>query len=161
MGNRHPSIAPYETLHAKDGLLAVCCGNDRQFRALAGAVESPALADDPRFATNADRVANRDELVLLLEAALGTDTVDGWTARLTEVGVPAGPVGTVADGFALAERLGLEPTVPVGEDRPPQVRSPLTFSATPITRYAAPPTLGEHNDDVRRWLAGTTEEIPR
>lgn len=168
MGNRHPSIAPYETLQAKDGHLAVCCGNDRQFRAFAAALEVPALADDPRFATNPDRVAHRDELVAALEAALAADTVDGWTKRLTDVGVPAGPVGTVADGFALAERLGLDPTVEVGERRPPQVRSPLRFSDTPITRYTAPPSLGEHNDDVRHWLTRpggtprtTPEETPR
>jgi len=158
MGNRHPSIAPYETLAAKDGHLAVCCGNDAQFRRLALALGEPGLADDPRFATNADRVAHRDHLVEQLEGSLGRDTVDAWTERLTAVGVPAGKVGSIADAFALAERLGLQPTVDVGNDLAPQVRNPITFSDTPISGYAAPPRLGQHNDDVRRWL---TKEATR
>jgi formyl-CoA transferase len=157
MGNRHPSIAPYETLAAKDGHLAVCCGNDGQFRRLADTLGMAAAADDPRFATNAARVAHRDELVLLLEEHLAVDTVDAWIARLTAAGVPAGAVGSIADAFDLARRLGLEPIVDVGGGAPAQVRNPIAFSATPITTYEAPPRLGEHNDDVRRWL---TEETP-
>jgi crotonobetainyl-CoA:carnitine CoA-transferase CaiB-like acyl-CoA transferase len=158
MGNQHPSIAPYETLAAKDGRIAVCCGNDGQFRSLAGALGHPSLADDPRFRTNTDRVANRGALVRLLEERLEADTVDAWAERLVAVGVPAGKVGTVPDAFDLAERLGLDPTVPVGEGRAPQVRNPVSYSETPITRYAPPPALGEHNHEVRRWL---TEEINR
>jgi crotonobetainyl-CoA:carnitine CoA-transferase CaiB-like acyl-CoA transferase len=153
MGNRHPSIAPYETLRAKDGHLAVCCGNDGQFARLTDELGIGAAAQDPLFATNADRVAHRDALVALLEEALAVDTVDAWVARLAGVGLPVGKVGTVADGFDLAERLGLDPTVGVGEGRSRQVRSPLTFSATPVTAYTAPPGLGEHNDVVRTMLS--------
>jgi crotonobetainyl-CoA:carnitine CoA-transferase CaiB-like acyl-CoA transferase len=152
MGNRHPSIAPYETLRCRDGLVAVACGNDRQFAALSGALGAPALAADDRFRTNADRVTNRDALVDALEAALAADTPAAWVERLTAVGVPAGEVGDLGSGIALAERLGLEPVVDVGPGRPAQVRHPVTYSATPVTAYAAPPTLGQHNDDVRRWL---------
>ncbi len=157
MGNRHPSIAPYETLAAKDGALAVCCGNDDQFRRLAAVLAEPALADDPRFATNGERVGHRDDLVRALEARLADDTVDAWTERLTAVGVPSGRVGDLADAFDLAARLGLEPTVAVGDGHPPQVRSPLTFSTTPLTAYGPPPRLGEHNDDVRLWLTKETQ----
>jgi formyl-CoA transferase len=156
MGNRHPSIAPYETLAAKDGHVAVCCGNDRQFRELAAVLGAEQMAQDPRFTTNADRVANRDALVDRLETLLCVDTVDAWVDRLTAVGIPAGKVGSVADALDLADRLGLRPTVRVGEARPPQVRNPLTFSTTPITDYAPPPLLGQHNDDVRAWLTKET-----
>lgn len=158
MGNRHPSIAPYETLAAKDGQLAVCCGNDRQFQVLARTLAVPELAEDERFAANSGRVQHRGALVAALEAALAADTVDAWVDRLTAVGVPAGKVGSIADAFDLAARLGLDPTVDVGPGAPPQVRSPITLSDTPITRYSAPPRLGEHNDDVRHWL---TEENHR
>ncbi|WP_067182351.1 CaiB/BaiF CoA transferase family protein [Microtetraspora niveoalba] len=158
MSNRHPSIAPYETLRAKDGHVAICCGNDGQFGRLAEVLGVPALADDRRFATNADRVAHRAELVELIEDLLAADTVASWVRRLSAVGVPAGKVGTIADGFRLAERLGLEPTVSVGADRPRQVRSPITFSATPVTGYAAPPRLGQHNDEVRRMLTEETSQ---
>ena len=78
----------------------------------------------------------------LLEVSLGEDTVDAWTERLTAVGVPAGKVGSIADGFELAERLGLQPTVDLEDGRAPQVRNPITFSDTPISGYAAPPRLG-------------------
>lgn len=152
MGNQHPSIAPYETLAAKDGQLALCCGNDRQFRDLARVLGRPELSADGRFATNGDRVLNREALVAVLEEALATDTVDAWTQRLTAVGVPAGKVGDIADAFDLAERLGLDPTVSVGGQDPPQVRSPLGFSRTPLDTYAPPPRLGEHNDQIRHWL---------
>jgi crotonobetainyl-CoA:carnitine CoA-transferase CaiB-like acyl-CoA transferase len=158
MGNRHPSIAPYETLAAKDGHLAICCGNDEQFRKLTLVLGIPDTADDVRFASNGVRVTNRDDLVVVLESALAVDTVDAWTTRLASVGVPAGQVGSIADAFELAERLGLEPTVSVGSEAPPQTRNPITLSKTPLTRYAAPPRLGEHNHDVRRWL---TEETDR
>lgn len=152
MGNSHPSIAPYETLRCEDDVLALACGNDGQFRRLAEVLGVPELADDERFATNAERVRNRPELRAALERRLGTDTVTAWAARLTEVGVPAGPVGDLADGFKLAESLGLAPTVPVG-DSPPQVRHPIGYSDTPVTRYSAPPWLGQHSDEIRRWLA--------
>ena len=157
MGNRHPSIAPYETLAAKDGYLAICCGNDEQFRKLTTVLGIPSTANDVRFASNGDRVTNRDNLVQVLQEALAVDTVDAWTARLTTVGVPAGRVGSVADAFELAERLGLEPTVSVGSESPRQTRNPITLSKTPLTRYAAPPRLGEHNHDVRGWLTGESD----
>jgi formyl-CoA transferase len=152
MGNQHPSIAPYETLRCQDDLLAVCCGNDGQFQRLCAALGNPTLAEDERFATNPARVAHRAELVAALEARLATDTAESWTERLGAVGVPAGRVGDVADGFALAERLGLEPVVAV-DGGAPQVRHPVRYSRTPVTRYAAPPRLGQHGDDIRRWLA--------
>ncbi len=72
--------------------------------------------------------------------------------QLLAVGVPAGNVGTIADGFELAAELGLDPLIDVGDDRPAQVRNPITFSDTPITTYTAPPRLGQHNDPVRAWL---------
>jgi crotonobetainyl-CoA:carnitine CoA-transferase CaiB-like acyl-CoA transferase len=158
MGNEHPSIAPYETLSAKDGQLAVCCGNDAQFRRLTQVLGAPELAADARFFTNAARVANRQVLVELLEERFSLDTVEVWTRELTAANVPAGKVGSLADAFDLAGQLGLEPTVHLGPGRPAQVRSPLTLSRTPITDYAAPPMLGEHNDQVRHWL---TEENNR
>jgi crotonobetainyl-CoA:carnitine CoA-transferase CaiB-like acyl-CoA transferase len=152
MGNAHPSIAPYELLPCADGAIAVACGNDGQFRKLAGVLGDAERAADDRFATNSARVTNRTELVLALGRLLAEDGVDDWVTKLTAVGVPAGKVGSVADGFALAKTLGLDPLVDVGLGQPAQVRHPVTFSETPVTRYQAPPRLGQHSDDVRRWL---------
>jgi crotonobetainyl-CoA:carnitine CoA-transferase CaiB-like acyl-CoA transferase len=155
MGNQHPSIAPYETLRCRDDLLAVCCGNDAQFRRLCDALGIGPLADDERFATNPARVQHRPALVAELERALAGDTAAGWAKRLADVGVSAGRVGDLADGFALAESLGLDPLVPV-DGAPPQVRHPIRYERTPVTTYAAPPRLGQHGDEIRRWLEEET-----
>ena len=149
MGNQHPSIAPYETLRCADGVIAVCCGNDAQFVRLAGVVGRPGLAADERFARNADRVANRSQLMPLLEAALSSDPADRWITALTAVGVPAGPVGDIGSAFDLATDLGLAPRVDVGPEAIDQVRHPITYSRTPVDTYRRPPRLGEHNDVVR------------
>ncbi|MFI8996151.1 CaiB/BaiF CoA transferase family protein [Streptomyces sp. NPDC053542] len=158
MGNRHPSIAPYETLACRDGLLAVAVGNDRQFRALAAALGAPELAEDARFATNPDRVVHRTELVKELEARLAGDTARGWTERLGKVSVPCGPVNTLSEALEFAAGLGLDPVVPVGEGRIPQVRSPLRLSRTPVAEPAAPPRLDEHGAQLREWLAGPSDQ---
>ena len=84
MGNQHPSVAPYETLRCKDGYLAVCRGNDTQFRRLAAVLEIPFLAEDSRFVTSAARVAHRAELIAPMEEMLRRDTTDVWAARLTD-----------------------------------------------------------------------------
>ncbi|HAS30807.1 MAG TPA: carnitine dehydratase [Microbacterium sp.] len=152
MGNAHPSIAPYELLTCADGDLAIACGNDGQFRKLTTVLGDATLADDERFVTNAARVAHRPELVAALEQLLAARTVANWVTELSTVGVPAGKVGTIADGLALAEELGLDPLVEVGDGVPAQVRNPVIFSSTPITSYTAPPRLGQHSDDIRRWL---------
>ncbi|MGM7671611.1 CaiB/BaiF CoA transferase family protein [Microbacterium sp. A93] len=152
LGNAHPSIAPYELLPCKDGPIAVACGNDGQFRKLATVLGDESLADDGRFSINAARVQNRLALVDALGALLAHDVTDTWVGKLLAVGVPAGKVGSIADGFALATELGLDPLVEVGEGRPAQVRHPITYSDTPITRYSAPPRLGEHDEVVRDWL---------
>ncbi|GAB3562285.1 CoA transferase [Amycolatopsis endophytica] len=155
MGNLHPSIAPYETLRCQDAVLALACGNDRQFRRLAEVLGEPALAADARFATNEARVLNRPALRKALEDLLRRDTAGAWSARLTAAGVPAGEVGDLGDGLRLADSLGLDPAVDVGA-APRQVRHPVTYSDTPVTTYTAPPRLGQHNDEIRRWLAEET-----
>ncbi len=152
MGNRHPSIAPYETLRCQDGLLAVACGNDGQFVRLAAAIGSPELSRDSRFLTNTARVSHRDELVAALESSLATHDAATWQTRLSAVQVPAGKVGSIADGMALAERLGLTPTVQVGPRHARQVRQAVTFTPDLVTSPTPPPALGEDSDVVRNWL---------
>jgi crotonobetainyl-CoA:carnitine CoA-transferase CaiB-like acyl-CoA transferase len=153
MGNRHPSIAPYETLRCRDGLLAVACGNDGQFVRFAAVIGAPELSNDNRFVTNAARVAHRGELVAALESAMAGHDAATWQTRLTAAQVPAGKVGTIADGFALAERLGLAPTVEVGPDHTRQVRHAVTFEPDLVTSPTPPPALGAHTDAIRAWLA--------
>ncbi|MGW4958702.1 CaiB/BaiF CoA transferase family protein [Nonomuraea sp. NPDC004186] len=150
MGNRHPSIVPYEVFEAADRPIVIAAGNDRQFQALCGALDRPDLAGDPRYATNADRVAGRIGLVAELNAALAARTADEWFETLTAAGVPCGPINDLAAAFALADDLGLEPSVRL--DGVGQVANPLRLSATPPSYRHRPPRLGEDEEWVREIL---------
>jgi crotonobetainyl-CoA:carnitine CoA-transferase CaiB-like acyl-CoA transferase len=159
MGNAHPSVFPYEPLPAADTELIVIAANDRQFLRLCTALGIPEVAEDERFRHNGDRTANREELKPILAERLRTRKAAEWFDLLLEAGVPSGPINTIDDGFAMAERFGLEPVVEVGEgDRViPTTRHPIRFSGTPVQYAGAPPLLDEHGDDVRAWLAAEVE----
>ena len=161
MGNAHPSLFPYEPLPTADNDLIIAAGNDGQFRKLVEVLGVPELADDPRFAYNADRTARREELRPLLVAQLKTKSADHWFTALNEVGVPNGPINTIAQGVHYAEKLGLEPIVEVGTDgnTVPGVRNPISFSTIEPRYDLAPPTLGQHNDEIRSWLAATSAAV--
>ena len=157
LGNRHPSIAPYEVFDASDRPFVLAVGNDRQFAALCTALESPELIGDARFRGNADRVAHVEELGRLLTARLTTRKAAEWFELLTPVGVPCGPVNDLAGAFALAEQLGLAPRVTLPGDGAGDgvdlVANPIGLSATPPQYRAGPPRLGEHSAELRAWLA--------
>lgn len=155
LGNRHPSIAPYETLRCRDGMLAIAVGNDAQFAALCAAVGEPELARDARFVTNSVRIGNRDELQRRLELHLAHNDAAVWAERLLSAGVPAGTVNSIDEALALARRVGLEPTVSVGPENPDQLSHPVRYSGFSPVPPTAPPALNEHGDDLRRWLSGT------
>jgi crotonobetainyl-CoA:carnitine CoA-transferase CaiB-like acyl-CoA transferase len=141
MGNRHPSIAPYQTFDTADRPIAVAVGNDKQFRAFSAVIGSPELGDDARFATNPQRVANRDTLCPLIEAALKAHGADHWYHALTAVGVPVGPINDLSEAFVFAEELGIEAVVQMPDGPTPQVANPITLSATPVTYRNSPPPL--------------------
>jgi len=156
LGNRHPSIAPYETLHTADTPIAVAVGNDRQFRALCEIVGLSALPDDPRFASNAARVTHRDELVKELEHVLVQRPAAAWLDRLLASGVPAGQINDVAQAVAYAHQLGLEPVVEIPDPdtgrRTREVANPLRLSDSPVAyRFPARP-LGADTETVLAWL---------
>jgi crotonobetainyl-CoA:carnitine CoA-transferase CaiB-like acyl-CoA transferase len=156
MGNSHPSLFPYEPLPTQDGELIVTAGNDVQFRKLCQVLGAPALADDPRFARNAGRTANRDVLAPLLAQRLATRTAAEWFGELIAAGVPCGPINTVDDGVKFATEIGLDPVVVAGQGAAgvPGIRHPLTFSQTPPRYDLPPPSLDEHGAEIRAWLAG-------
>ncbi len=149
MGNAHPSIAPYESYRTADGALAIGVGTDRQFARLAAAVELAEAAQDPRFASNAGRVAHREELKRALEARLARHPRAVWLERLAAAGVPAAPINSIPEVFAdplLRERLVVE----VGGV--PQVRSPLRVDGEPALVDRPPPALGQDTEAVLRSL---------
>ena len=131
MGNSHPSLFPYEPLPCSDGDLIITAGNNGQFRKLVEVLGVPELADDPRFARNEDRTANRDELRPLLVERLRT-RAPRWSGSATSSppACPCGPINTIDGGVAFAEEIGLDPVV-VGRRRArprcPSVRNPITL----------------------------------
>ncbi|MBD8608664.1 CoA transferase [Aeromicrobium sp. CFBP 8757] len=160
MGNAHPSLFPYEPLPASDGEIIIIAGNDVQFSRLCAALGVPELVEDERFATNANRTKNREELRPLLEGELAKRTKAEWFEVLLAAGVASGPINTIAEGVQFADGLGLAPVVEVGEGDAmvPSIRNPITFSSSDLRYDLPPPTLGEHTDEIRAWLDAEEED---
>ena len=146
MGNRHPSIAPYESYPTASSPIVIAVGNDRQFQTCMRVLGEPESASDPRFVTNPQRVQHRDELFALMSALLAGNTSEHWFAELSAAGVPCGPINDLAGAFALATELGLAPIASV--DGVPTVANPIGLSSTPVSYRYRPPALGGDNDQV-------------
>ncbi len=157
MGNAHPSVYPYQVMPTRDRDVIIACGNDRQFRSFCEVLGIPEVADDERFALNADRTEHRDEIHDLLLEKLSEWSADDLFVELNGRGVPCGPVNSIAEGVELADRLGLDPLVTLGEgsDEMQLIANPITFSAAEPTYERPPPALGADSDEVRAWLEET------
>lgn len=151
MGNAHPTIVPYQTFHASDKPLALAVGNDSQFANLCKAVGRPELAGDERFATNPDRVANRDELVAILQEEFRKKTVDEWVEEIRDAGVPCGPVNTLADVFSdehvLNSGMLRELNHPAAGTLK-MLASPMLVDGERLPIRRPPPTLGQHTEEI-------------
>jgi crotonobetainyl-CoA:carnitine CoA-transferase CaiB-like acyl-CoA transferase len=154
MGNAHPSLFPYEALPTADRDMIITAGNDKQFRSLCEVLDIPWVADDDRFATNADRTHNREELRPILVAELAKWKADDLFLALNKTGVPCGPINTIGEGVELAASLGLAPRVELGADdrAVTLVRNPITFGDAELRYDLPPPELGEHGDEIKAWL---------
>jgi crotonobetainyl-CoA:carnitine CoA-transferase CaiB-like acyl-CoA transferase len=150
LGNRHPSITPYETYDASDRPLAVAVGNDRLFARLCDALGLAELAADERFATNAARVTHADALADAFAPVFARRTADEWVEALRAAGVPAGPINDVAQAFGLAEELGMEPVVEAGGYSLPA--PPLRLDGERPEVRLPPPRLDEQGEELRAWL---------
>ena len=165
LGNAHPNIVPYQVFAARDGHIIVAVGNENQFARMCEVIGRPELASDARFATNASRVNNRDELIAILQRIFAARTMRDWLEALERAGVPCGPINTVADVFAdpQVQERGLKLDLPhpsIGSV--PSVANPIKYSATPISYNSAPPMLGADTDEILREMLGvTSEEIAR
>tara|TARA_R100000900_G_scaffold127863_1_gene102976 strand:+ start:146940 stop:148190 length:1251 start_codon:yes stop_codon:yes gene_type:complete len=151
LGNAHPNVAPYQVFESADGYLILAVGNDRQFAAFCREAGVPALSEDPRFARNADRVANREALAEVIQPLMHQRRSDDWFRALEAASVPCGPINSIdkifEDPQVLARDMRLDMPLPNGASIP-QVASPLRLSATPPRYRAAPPSLGEHTAEV-------------
>jgi len=157
MGNRHPSIAPYETFSAADGELVVAVGNDEQWRRFCEVIDKRGLAEDARFATNRDRVNHYDALRPLLAAALKLRPRGDWVTALKAAGVACGSVREVPDVLAdpqIDARLMVETVEHVSAGAIRVLGVPIKLSGTPGTVRTAPPALGQHTDRILREDCG-------
>ena len=139
-GSAHPSIAPYQPIRVQDGFVMLAVGNDTQFAQLCQAAAIAELAEDERFATNAQRTTHRAELTAILEQAMGDKTIDAWVALGEQYGFPCGPINSIDRVFADPQIRAREMVVRT-DDGFDLVANPIKFSATPITQYQTPATL--------------------
>lgn len=162
MGNGHPSIVPYQAFEVADGHVILAIGNDAQFARFCVIAEHPEWAGDPRFARNADRVRNREQLVPLIAAVMrGRDRAQ-WLEALEAAGIPCSPVNAIDEVFADPQvrvrglRLAIDHPQ---QDALPMVASPLRLSATPVQYRRPPPMRGQHTDEVLREFGWSAQEI--
>jgi crotonobetainyl-CoA:carnitine CoA-transferase CaiB-like acyl-CoA transferase len=154
IGNAHPSIVPYQTFDASDRPLVVAVGNNSQFAALCEAVGRPELAEDDRFATNPDRVANREALIAELQEEIGKRPADEWAEEVRAAGVPSGPVNTLADVFADDHVRGsgmLQDIIHASAGALRMLGSPILIDSERLPIRRPPPTLGQHTDELSDW----------
>lgn len=160
-GNAHPNIVPYQAFATRDGHMILAIGNDGQFRRFCELVGRAGLADDPRFATNTARVANRETLIPEIGHLLLERTTDDWLVALESITIPCGPINTLDQVFrdpqVRARNMLIELDHPLAGTLT-LVGSPLKLSATPPEYRAAPPLLGEHSRQVLGELLGLDGE---
>ncbi len=156
-GNRHPTIVPYSAYPTADGMMALAVGNDSQFAKCVAVLGHPEWAQDARFMRNRDRVANREALEGMIAEAFSRDTADAWIAKLQAVGVPSGRINTVAQALEdphTAARRMIETVEHPTLGTLKMLGIPFKFSDTPASVRCAPPTLGQHTDEILRDTLG-------
>jgi len=164
--NGHPTIVPYQTFQASDGWIILAVGNDEQFRKFCTFAGCPSLSDDPRFATNRNRVRHRAELIPILASIIRGQPAAHWIGGLEALGVPAGPINDLAAVFDDPQVTARDMRIRMKHAATPEpielIGSPIKFSDTPVNYRHAPPMLGQHTDEVLAdWLKMDREEIDR
>ena len=158
-GNTHPNIVPYQPFEAADQPIIIAVGNDRQFARLAEICGHPEWTGDERFANNAARVANRDEMVRLVSDAIRNKPAAEWLEQLEHAGIPAGPINRITQALSdmQAQHRGMVRTI-AGT---PLVGSPIRVDAGRQDSELPPPGLGEHTTEVLSGLGLDAEAITR
>jgi len=160
-GNAHPNIVPYQVFACSDGHMILAAGNDSQFRKFCEVGGCLQFATDERFATNDARVRNREQLVPMLAGIIAGRRRDDWVASLEAAGVPCGPINTIAQAFddPQVRHRGMRVEVPHPlAGKAALVANPIRLSKTPVEYSAAPPTLGQHTDQILAELIGMTSD---
>jgi crotonobetainyl-CoA:carnitine CoA-transferase CaiB-like acyl-CoA transferase len=162
LGSEHPNIVPYKVMPSSDGYFILAVGNNGQFKKFCDFAGVPEVAEDPRFASNALRVANREALYEILPKITVTKSLDEWVEGLSAIGVPCGPVNTLDRVFSDPHLLGRgmrismpEPGSAKGEVE--MIGNPVKMSETPVSYRRPPPHLGAHSDEVLREVLGLSD----
>jgi len=161
LGNGHPNIVPYQTFATQDGSLILAIGNDNQFVKFCQVCECPNIAKDPWFATNAQRVNNRDKLIPILACKLASHTTQWWIEQLERVAVPCGPVNTLEQVFKhpqIKHRKMVKQVANQQGELIDTVASPINLSATPLQYNSASPDLGQHSYQVLSKILNYSED---
>jgi crotonobetainyl-CoA:carnitine CoA-transferase CaiB-like acyl-CoA transferase len=161
-GNGHPNIVPYRTYAAADGELAVAVGNDRQFAVLGAELGHPEWSSDPRFATNPERVRNREQVDLMVGEVIRTRTRADWVEALDRAGIPSGAINHVSEALSGPQTLAREMVVDLDHTVAGKVRIlglPIRLSATPASIRLEPPALGADTEHVLHELGYSDEEV--
>ena len=152
-GNGHPNIVPYTAYAVQDGMIAVAVGNDAQFAKFAALLGKAEWAKDARYATNPDRVTNRDALDAAIIGMLKTRGAQDWLEKLTAAGIPCGKINSVAEALASPHAQAREMVRAVNHPTAGEVKTlgiPFRFSDTPASVRRPPPTLGQHTEQILR-----------
>lgn len=156
LGNVHPSVAPYQVIETQDGALAVAAGSEVQFGRMCTVIGLPELVEDPRFARNPARVANRSELMGLLEAVCRTRPTAEWVVALNEAGVAAARINSVAEMLDDPDTVaGLVAELPDGTR---QLRTPIRLAGKPLALASRPPARGEHTEEIRATVLAAEQD---
>jgi crotonobetainyl-CoA:carnitine CoA-transferase CaiB-like acyl-CoA transferase len=163
-GNSHPMIVPFGTYRASDGFVNVAVGTEEQWKSLCRALDLEGIWTDPRFASNSERVKNREAVDELLTNRFLTQTKQEWTERLSSCGVPCGPVNTLDEVFQDPQVLDRKIVVEMDHPRAGKIKAlgcPVTMSNTPMELRLHPPLLGEHTEEILLALGYEQSQVNR
>ena len=157
IGNAHPNIVPYQVFPVADGHIIIATGNDSQFGKLCALLGESKIAEEPRYRSNSDRLANREELIARLSALTLRWRRDDLLAKLEGLGVPAGPINTLEQVFADPQVIhrGMRidrPSAAAKGGTIPGVRTPIIIGGRPMAAERPSPRLGEHTAEVLREI---------
>ncbi|MEM9465513.1 MAG: CoA transferase [Actinomycetota bacterium] len=152
-GNRHPSIAPYESYTCADGDIIIAAANDKLFAGLCRVIERIDLVDDPRFAGNTIRRSNVHELNEIINGVLAGDTRAAWIEKLRAEDVPCGPINSLTEAIEWGVEMNME-TIVEGADGYRSVRNPIRIDGAVATEARRPPRLDEHGEEIRAEVDG-------
>ncbi len=164
IGSAHPLIVPYQAFEAKDGFVNIAVGNDNLWKKFCDATELRAIVDDPKFATNAKRVENRQEVIEIISNVIAGKTMQEWLDILEDAGIPCGPIYTVDQIFSDPQVLARNMLVEVDHPKCGPVKvtgSPIKLSETPADVRTSPPMLGQHNEEILQDLGFDSSDIEK